>query len=36
MWTGLGSNLTLWGEMHMRDCLNHGVTKGFLYELQFG
>ena len=28
-WTGLGSNLTLWGEMHMPDCLNHGMPIDF-------
>lgn len=29
MWTGLGSNLTLWDEIHMPDCLNHGMLIDF-------
>jgi hypothetical protein len=35
MWTYLRSNLSLWGGMHMPDCLNKGMPIGSLYELCF-
>jgi hypothetical protein len=35
VWSGLGLNLSLWGEMLSTDCRNRGMVIGFLYELNF-